>query len=329
MIDVFSSATFPASIPSPPSGEIWLGPLPVRAYGLLMALAIFVGGWITLVRYKRRGGDPEVALDAMLWAVPMGLLGARFYHVVTHPADYFGSGMDPLVVFKVWEGGMAVFGGIAFGALGAVIALKRAGQRVGPFADSVAPALLVAQAIGRMGNYFNQELFGGPTELAWGLEISDGRLEAFGIPAGSLVHPVFLYEIIWNLAMASLLVFLDNHIRFKSGQVMSLYLIMYGTGRILMETTRLDTADRILGLRINMFAALVVVLIGVILFFVCGKVGASTRVSPAEAEQYKAHIEAKADVKSGGKSGETSEPGEATESGDAVEATAKKSSEEP
>ena len=275
-----------ASIPSPPISSFPLGPFTIHIYALTMLLALFVGGWITYVRYVRRGGDGDVALDAMFWAVPMGLVGARIYHVVTHPGDYFGAGMDPWAVFKVWEGGMAVFGGIAFGALGAIIGLRLAGQRIGPFADSVAPALLVAQAIGRLGNYFNQELFGGPTDYPWGLEINDASLGAFGMEPGTLVQPLFLYEIIWNLAMAVLLTFLDSPIRFKSGQVMGLYLVMYGTGRAILETMRLDTSDRILGLRVNMFTALLVILLGIIVFFAAQAIGASSEVSPAEVQKY-------------------------------------------
>ncbi len=275
-----------ASIPSPPISNFGLGPFTIHIYALTMVLAMFVGGWITYVRYTRRGGNGDVALDAMFWAIPMGLVGARVYHVLTHPGDYFGEGMDPWAVFRVWEGGMAVFGAIAFGTIGAIIGLRLAGQRIGPFADSVAPGLLVAQAIGRLGNYFNQELFGGPTDYAWGLEIKDSYLVAFGIEPGTLVQPLFLYEIIWNLTMALLLVFLDSRVRFKSGQVMALYLIMYGTGRVILETWRLDTPDRILGLRVNMFTALVVILIGIVVFFVAQAVDAPSTVSPAEVQKY-------------------------------------------
>ncbi|MFZ1382407.1 MAG: prolipoprotein diacylglyceryl transferase [Scrofimicrobium sp.] len=288
----------PASIPSPSVGVLWLGPVPLRAYGLLIVTAIAVAAWITWDRYKKRGGDGDVALDAVLWAVPFGLVGARFYHVITHLSDYFAPGIDPWSVFKVWEGGMAIFGGIAFGALGAVIGIRRAGQRLGPFADSVAPALLIAQAIGRLGNYFNQELFGGPTDLPWGLEIKDPILESFGLSAGTLVHPIFLYEIIWNLCMAGLLLFIDKKVKVKSGQLMALYLVAYGTGRIIMETMRLDTPGRILGLRINMFTAICVVVLGLLVFYICGRVGASTTVSPEEVAQYKAKV-AKREGKAG------------------------------
>lgn len=279
------SGLLATSMPSPPVGVVWLGPVPLRAYGILMVTAIAVAAWVTWVRYRERGGSGDAALDATLWAVPMGLVGARLYHVVTHFSEYFGPNATENV-FRVWEGGMAIFGAVTFGALGAVIGLRRAGQRVGPFADSVAPALLVAQAIGRLGNYFNQELFGGPTELPWGLEIKDQNLVAWGLEPGTLVQPLFLYEALWNLAMAVLLVVLDKRIKFKSGQVMSLYLVVYGVGRIIMETMRLDTPGRVLGLRVNMFTAILFVLAGLICFYVCGRVGASTRVSPAEVERY-------------------------------------------
>lgn len=278
------------AIPSPSVSAIWIGPVRITVYGVLIVTAIALAAWITWDRYKKRGGAGDVALDVYLWAIPFGLIGARFYHVITHPSDYFGPGMDPLAVFKTWEGGMAIFGAIGFGALGALIGLRRAGQRIGPFADSIAPALLIAQALGRIGNYFNQELFGGPTDLPWGLEIKDSILESFGLPAGTLVQPIFLYEIIWNLCMAGLLLLIDKKVQVKSGQLMALYLVAYGTGRVIMETMRLDTPDRILGLRVNMFTAICVVLLGLIVFYICGRVGASTRVTPEEIARYKAIV---------------------------------------
>lgn len=282
-----------AAIPSPSSGVLWLGPVPLRAYGTLIVIGIVVATWITWTRYKKRGGSGDVIMDAVLWAVPFGIVGARFYHVITHPQDYFVAGSDPMEVLRVWHGGMAIFGAVGFGALGAIISIRKSGQRVGPVADSIAPALLVAQAIGRLGNYFNQELFGGPTTLPWGLKIDDSILASFGIAPGTLVHPIFLYEMIWNLSMAGLLLLIDRSFKVKSGQLFSLYMVAYGTGRVIMETMRLDTPGRIMGLRVNMFGALVIVVAGLISFYICGRVGASTRVTPEEAEIYQLKVDSR------------------------------------
>ncbi len=281
-----------ASIPSPPTGTWWLGPVPIRAYGIIMVIAMAVGVYITYRRYKARDGVGDVVFDASLWAIPFGLVGARLYHVITTPYEYLGPGKDPLAIFKVWEGGMAIFGAVAFGAVGAYIGLRRAGQRVGPFADSLAPALLISQAVGRFGNYFNQELFGGPTTLPWGLRIDDAHLPP-GYASGTLFHPTFLYEALWNVSMALLIMYLDRKIRFKSGQVMSLYLIAYPIGRIIMETMRMDEAKVFFGLRLNTWTSILVLLLGVALFFICGKVGASTRVSPEEREVYEKKVSAR------------------------------------
>lgn len=250
-----------------------------------MVTAMAVAVWITYVRYQRRGGVGDVILDASIWAIPFGLVGARLYHVFTHPSDYFGPGTDPWAIVRVWEGGMAIWGAVGLGAVGAVIGLRIAGQRVGPAADSLAPALLIAQVIGRWGNYFNQEIFGGPTTLPWGLEIDAAHLPA-GYAEGTLFHPTFLYEGIWNLVMALLLMYLDKRIRFKSGQLMSLYLVAYGLGRFLIEPLRMDIAGEFLGIRVNAWTALLAIILGVILYLICWKVGASTRVSEAERDRF-------------------------------------------
>lgn len=307
-------ALLPLSIPSPSSGVLWLGPIPLRAYGILMVTAMVVAVTIAYVRYKRRGGVGDVVLDTSIWAIPFGLVGARLYHVITHPHDYFGTGMDPWAIVKVWEGGMAIWGAVGFGAVGAVIGLRIAGQRVGPFADALAPGLLIAQVIGRWGNYFNQEIFGGPTTMPWGLEIDAAHLPA-GYAEGTLFHPTFLYEGLWNLAMALLIMWLDKKIRFKSGQVMSLYLMAYGLGRFIIEPMRMDEAGEFLGLRVNAWASLAAFVLGLVIFFICAKVGASTRVSPAEREEFlekhpevRAKLEEKA-AKAEGAKGEENTPG--------------------
>lgn len=275
------------SIPSPSQGVWYIGPIPLRAYGILMVSAMALALWVAYRRYVARGGVGDVVLDVAMWAIPFGIVGARLYHVITSPYAYFGEGADPWSVLRIWEGGLAIWGAVGLGAVGALIGLRRAGQRVGPFADSLAPGLLLAQVLGRWGNYFNQELFGGPTELPWGLEIDAAHLPA-GYPEGTLFHPTFLYEGIWNLAMAALLIWLDRRIRFRSGQVMSIYLVMYGLGRFWVEAIRIDEARAFLGLRLNAWTALGAVLLGIILYYVAGRIGASTEVLPAERADFEA-----------------------------------------
>lgn len=217
------SALIAAGIPSPSQGVWYLGPIPLRAYGIIAA-GMIIGVWWTARRYRDRGGNPDTLYDAALWAIPLGVVGARIYHVITSPDAYFGPGGDPMLAFQIWRGGLGIWGGVAFGALGVYIAVKRAGVRLGPIADSLAPALLIAQAIGRWGNWFNQELFGAPTTMPWGLQIDTAHMPA-GYPAGTLFHPTFLYECLWNLAAAALIVWLDRRHRFAGGQVFGLYLM--------------------------------------------------------------------------------------------------------
>lgn len=274
-----------ASIPSPSTGTLWLGPVPIRAYGIFMVTAMAVATWITYVRYKAAGGDGEVVLDAAIWAIPFGIVGARLYHVITTPYGFFGEGGDPWAILRIWEGGLAIYGAVGLGAVGAIIGLRRDGQRIGPFADALAPALLFAQAIGRLGNYFNQELFGSPTTLPWGLEIDSAHLPA-GYAEGTLFHPTFLYEGLWNVAMGFLLIYLGRKLPLKSGQLMALYLVVYPIGRIWMETMRLDEAREYLGLRLNAWTSLLLIVVGIVIFFIAGKVGAPTKISEAEREKF-------------------------------------------
>ncbi|MFC7580494.1 prolipoprotein diacylglyceryl transferase [Schaalia naturae] len=277
------AAVVAAAIPSPPRGVWHLGPIPLRAYGILIVIGMIVAVWWTARRYAERGGDGEILYDVALWAIPLGIVGARLYHVVTSPDQYFGEGGNPVEILEIWKGGLGIWGGVAVGAVGAWIAMRRAHQRFGPLADSIAPALLVAQAIGRWGNYFNQELFGAPTTLPWGLRIDDAHLPA-GYPSGTLFHPTFLYECLWNLLMAALIVWVDRRRTFRAGQVFALYLMAYTAGRVWIEMLRIDTAQHVLGLRLNVWTSIAVFLLGLVLFLVAGRVGAPTRLTPAEHE---------------------------------------------
>ena len=261
----------------------YLGPIPLRAYGIVIAVGMIVGVWWTARRYRARGGDPDVLYDVAMWAIPIGIIGARLYHVVTSPEAYFGPGGDPWLIPQIWRGGLGIWGGVGAGALGAFLAVKRAGVRFGPIADSLAPALLVAQAIGRWGNWFNQELFGGPTTLPWGLQIDAAHLPA-GYAPGTLFHPAFLYECLWNLAAAALIVWLDRRRRFAAGQVFGLYLMAYTLGRAWIEMLRIDDAHTLGGLRLNVWTSLLVFAVGAALFVIAGRLGRSSRVEARAGE---------------------------------------------
>lgn len=287
-------AALPAAIPSPPRGVWYLGPVPLRAYGILMVTGMVVAVWWTARRYAARGGDGDVLYEVALWAIPSGIVGARLYHVLTSPQQYFGPGGNPWQALEIWKGGLGIWGAVALGAVGAWIAVRRAGQRMGPLADSIGPALLVAQAIGRWGNWFNQELFGGPTTLPWGLRIDEAHLPA-GYAPGTLFHPTFLYECLWNLAMAALIVAVDRRHRFHSGQVFAIYLMAYTAGRGWIEMLRIDDATHVLGLRLNVWTSILVFLLGLALYLVAGRRGASTTLTEPEHEAAMARAERRRD----------------------------------
>lgn len=262
----------PASIPSPSESVWYIGPVPIRAYAMAIMLGIVVSLWMTTRRFTERGGDADTVLEIGFWAVPFGILGGRIYHVLSSPDAYFGPDGDPTKVIAVWEGGLGIWGAIALGAVGAWIACRRLGVRFSTFADSAAPALLVAQAIGRLGNWFNQELFGGPTTLPWGLEI-DPSSPTFpeGLPADTLFHPTFLYEILWNLAAAALLIWLDRRYKWGHGRVFWAYVVLYTLGRVWIEALRIDPAETVAGLRLNVWTSIVVGLGALVAFVVVGR----------------------------------------------------------
>lgn len=259
-------------IPSPPPewSAFEIGPLTVRAYSLWILAGIFFAIWLTTKRWVERGGKAEVVGDVAFWAVPFGIIGGRLYHVISTPGRYFGENGNPVNALKIWEGGLGIWGAVALGVLGAYIGCKRKGVSFTAFIDSVAPAVLIAQAIGRMGNYFNQELFGGPTELPWGLRI-DEAFRPEGYEAFATFHPTFIYEILWNLAGAALIIYLDKKWDLRGGRTFWLYVVVYVAGRLWIETVRIDEAVHLGGLRVNVWVSIVVLTLGAVMFFVLGR----------------------------------------------------------
>ncbi len=252
-----------SSIPSPDISFIELGPLRLHFYALFILTGIILALILTEARLRSRGAEAGLALDISLWAIPFGILGGRFFHVITHPNDYFFPGADLLAVFRIWEGGLAIYGALIFGSLGAFIGARQAGIRFFSYLDAVAPGVLLAQAIGRWGNYFNNELFGLPTDLPWGLEIaSSNPAYPAGLPDGVLFHPTFLYESIWSLAGVALLLAADRKFNLRWGKMIGLYLVYYSIGRIWVEAIRIDPSEILLGLRINIWSAIAGILVG-------------------------------------------------------------------
>lgn len=257
-------------IPSPSQGVWYLGPLPVRAYALSILVGILLAIIITERRWVRRGGQPGAVADVAGWAVPFGIVGARLYHVISSPQAYFGAGGRPLDALKIWEGGLGIWGAVAAGALGAWIACRRRGWSFVAFADSVAPGLAVGQAVGRVGNWFNQELFGRPTTLPWGLEISPEHRPS-GYTQYATFHPTFLYEALWCLLIAMVVVVLDRRFTLDRGRSFALYVGLYTIGRGYIESLRIDPATLILGLRVNEWTSLIVGLGALVGFVVAGR----------------------------------------------------------
>lgn len=260
----------PASIPSPPESVWYLGPFPLRAYALAILAGIVAAVVLTRRRWVERGGVADDVLEIAFWAVPFGIVGGRIYHVVSSPDAYFGAGGNPWRALAIWEGGLGIWGAVAFGAVGAWIGCRRQGVRLAPFADALAPGLLVAQAIGRLGNWFNQELFGGPTTLPWGLQIDDAHLPV-GYESGTLFHPTFLYELLWNLAAAAVLVLVDRRRRLGHGRVFWLYVVLYTAGRLWIELLRIDPAETVGPFRLNVWTSILVGLGALVAFVVVGR----------------------------------------------------------
>lgn len=252
-------------IPSPSISSIQLGPLTIRFYALCLIAGIIAAWMLGVRRWLARGGTPESFETILLWAIPIGIVGARIYHVLTHLGDYFGPGATGHW-WAIWEGGIAIYGAIGFGALAAWIVCRRRRVAFAALVDALAPAIAIGQAIGRWGNWFNQELFGLPTTLPWGLEIDQAHRPA-EFAEYATFHPTFLYESLWNLLVAGVLVFLDRRLTLGRGKVFALYLALYGFGRFFTEGIRTDPSDTMFGpLRQNQFAAALICVAGVLLF---------------------------------------------------------------
>ncbi|GAA3490008.1 prolipoprotein diacylglyceryl transferase [Streptomyces cremeus] len=260
-----------AFIPSPAAGEIHLGPLPLRGYALCIIIGVFVAVWYGNKRWIARGGKPGTVADIAVWAVPFGLVGGRLYHVVTDYQLYFSEGKNWVNAFKIWEGGLGIWGAVALGAVGAWIGCRRRGIPLPAWADAMAPALVIAQAIGRWGNWFNQELYGRATDLPWALKITKGE-------EPGLYHPTFLYESLWCLGVAAVIVWADRRFKLGHGRVFALYVALYCAGRGWIEYMRIDDAHHILGLRLNVWTAIVIFVLAVVYFVL------SSRLRPGREE---------------------------------------------
>jgi prolipoprotein diacylglyceryl transferase len=267
-----------ASIPSPSQGVWNLGPLPIRAYALCIIAGIVLAVWWGNRRYVERGGEPGVIMDIAIWAVPFGIVGGRLYHVITDNQLYFGpNGAGLGAALRIWDGGLGIWGAVALGAVGTWIGARRAGVLLPPVADAVAPGVAAAQALGRWGNYFNQELFGAPTNAPWGLEIDLAHRPA-GYEQFTTFHPTFLYESLWMIGVAFAVVWTDRRFRLGHGRVFALYVLLYCTGRLWIESLRIDEAHHILGLRLNVWTSIVVG-IGALIYLIV-----SARLRPGREE---------------------------------------------
>ena len=251
-------------IPSPSLSSFSVGPLTIHFYALCIITGIAAAIWIGRKRYANLGGNPDDVSEVAIWAVPFGIIGGRIYHVITSPAQYFGANGNPVDALRIWEGGLGIWGAISLGAIGAYLYFRthKTTLNFRQLLDSLAPGVVIAQAIGRIGNYFNQEVFGKPTELPWGLEI-DPLNRPDGFESYATFHPTFLYELLWCLVVAVLLIKLPGFLKqitSKQGDIFALYILGYTLGRVWIESLRIDEANLILGLRLNIWVSLIVLL---------------------------------------------------------------------
>jgi prolipoprotein diacylglyceryl transferase len=269
-------AAMPAYIPSPSDGVWHLGPIPIRGYALCIIIGIFAAAVLADRRYRARGGAAGVINEVSTWAVPFGLIGGRVYHVLTDWSAYFGKGGSPIRSLEVWKGGLGIPGAVALGGLGVFIACRRRGVLMPPMADTVAPGLVLAQGIGRWGNWFNQELYGRPSGLPWAVRIDANH--QVGVIATKyqespygFYQPTFLYESIWDISTAVILILLDRRYKLGHGRVFALYLVIYGLGRSWIEALRIDPAHHFFGLRLNDWTSIIIVLAGVVGYIISAR----------------------------------------------------------
>lgn len=279
-----------SKIPSPTEGVLWLGPVPLRGYALCILAGVVVATIITGRRLEARGYKRDAATGVALWIVPFGIVGGRLYHVITTPQPYFGNGGHPLDALKVWQGGLGIWGAVALGALGAWFGARREGVPFPVLADCVAPALPLAQAMGRFGNYFNNELYGRRTNVPWALEIHQwdsaaGKavVDSTGQPVVlGTFHPTFLYEALWCLVIAFVIWRVSDSGRLRQGQAFALYVMLYPVGRVIVELMRSDFANKILGLRVNVWVSVLVFLLGLAIFLARRRAPHDVRLSEDE-----------------------------------------------
>ncbi|MEU8398749.1 prolipoprotein diacylglyceryl transferase [Nonomuraea sp. NPDC048892] len=316
-----------ASIPSPSQGVWYLGIIPIRAYALCIVLGVIVAVWLSERRWRARGGQQGTIIDIAVPAVIFGLIGGRLYHVITDWQTYFGPRAikEPIQALFIWEGGLGIWGAIALGAFGVWLAVRKRGISMGAVADTVAPGIAFAQAIGRWGNWFNQELYGSPTTLPWGLEID---VEHGGEP-GVLYHPTFLYESLWDLALGFALIFAGRALTLRHGRLFALYVAGYTLGRFWIEGLRIDPVGGVdhavlfLGLRINQWTSIVLFVLALVYFFATRNKTGVEIVSPpssdepgAQADADPEHSAGQADPGTGESSKTDAPPGDAPTAGE-------------
>jgi len=261
------------SIPSPSKGILHLGPIPLHAYGLCLAIGVLVAVWLAEKRWGRMGHDPKDITEIAVWVVIAGVVGARLYHLAT---DYELYTHDWLKAFKIWDGGLGIWGAVGGGMLAVIVLTRHRHLDTLGIMDAMAPGLVLAQAIGRWGNWFNQELFGKPTTLPWGLEISPAKRPA-GYTQYSTFQPTFLYESLWCLAIFGILLWVERRYRLRKSQLFALYVALYTFGRFWFENMRIDPAHHIAGLRLNAWVSIAICLVGITWFVVAGR-----RAAPAD-----------------------------------------------
>lgn len=276
-----------AYIPSPTISQFSIGPVTIHIYALCILMGIVLAVWITTTRWKKLGGNFDQVLDITLVSVPAGIIGARLYHIITTPERFFGPDGDWAEMFRIWNGGLGIWGGVLFGALAAWAWCRHKHYPMALLADAIAPGLLVAQAVGRLGNWFNQELYGAPTTLPWGLKLnmegtaighSEQCYDGATCPSGTLFHPTFLYEMIWNLIGAAIIVYIGSKAmkKLKAGSLFAVYIMWYTLGRTWIESLRIDYAHEFLGVRINVWVSMAVFALGAVSFIVVQQMGKDT-----------------------------------------------------